>query len=81
MTNDRYFTVNQQYLANYTKTFVQVHNLNVMLGYEQYKYKYQYHYGYNDHLYSPNFGELGNAFGNDQKSLSSYTDNYMQRVS
>ena len=77
VTNDRYFTVNQQYLANYTKTFAQVHNLNVMLGYEQYKYKYQYHYGYNDHLYSPNFGELGNAFGNDQKSLSSYTDNYM----
>ncbi len=77
VTNSRTFTVNQQYLASYTRTFADIHNFNALAGYEQYNYKYQYHYGYNDHLYSPNIGELGNAFGIDQKSLNSYTDNYM----
>lgn len=77
VTSARTFTVNQQYLASYTKTFADIHNFNALVGYEQYNYKDQYHYGYNDHLYSPNIGELGNAFGIDQKSVNSYTDNYM----
>lgn len=77
VTNSRTFTVNQQYIANYTKTFDDIHNLTALVGYEQYNYKYQYHYGYNDHLYAPNIGELGNAYGPDKKDLNSYTDNYM----
>lgn len=73
----RTFTVNQRYTANYDKTFADVHHLNVLAGYEQYKYKYQYLYGYNDHLYSPFIGELNNALGTSQKSNSSFTSNYM----
>ncbi|MBM6865608.1 SusC/RagA family TonB-linked outer membrane protein [Bacteroides caecigallinarum] len=77
VSNSRTFTVNQQYIANYTKTFADIHNFTALAGYEQYNYKYQYHRGENDHLYTPNIGELGNAYGIDSKKLDSYTDNYM----
>lgn len=76
VTNYRYLTANQQYLANYAKAFGK-HDVTLLLGYEQYNYKQQYHYGYNDHLYNPFVGELSNAAGISQKSLNSYTDNYM----
>ena len=73
----RTFTTNQRYTATYDKTFADVHHLNVLAGYEQYKYKYQYLYGYNDHLFNPYIGELDNALGTSQKSASSFTNNYM----
>lgn len=73
----RTFTNNQRFTANYDKTLAEVHHFNILVGYEQYKYKYQYLYGYNDHLYDPFIGELDNACGTSQKSVSSYTDNYM----
>ena len=76
ITSNRYFTTNQQYLANYAKAFGK-HDIAILAGYEQYNYKEQYHYGYNDHLYNPFVGELSNAAGTSQKSLSSYTDDYM----
>lgn len=69
--------VTNQYLGQYQKEFNNVHHLDITAGYEQYKYKYQYFYGFNDHLYSPFVGELGNAVGNDSKNLNSYTENYM----
>ena len=72
----RYFTVNQQYLATYAKTFGK-HNLSLLAGYEQYKFKKQRLYGQNNHLYDPFIGELGNAYGTSQKQATSYTDNYM----
>lgn len=74
---DRRFGVNTQYLANYKTTFAETHNIDVLAGYEQYKYKSQRLYGSNDHLYNPLLGELGNATGTSNKSLDSYTDNYM----
>jgi TonB-linked SusC/RagA family outer membrane protein len=77
VSSTRDFSVNQQYLANYIHTFNEVHNLQVLAGYEQYKFKEQYLYGYNDHLFSPTIGELDNALGVDQRVISSYTDNYM----
>lgn len=73
----RTFTNNQRFTANYDKTLAEVHHFNILVGYEQYKYKYQYLYGYNDHLYDPFIGELDNAKGTSQKSISSYTNNYM----
>lgn len=73
----RQFGVNTQYLANYKASFADIHNIDILAGYEQYKYKYQYLYGSNDHLYDPLIGELGNATGTSNKSLNSYTDNYM----
>ena len=72
--HDRTFTVNQQYLANYTRTFSDVHNLTLLAGYEQYNLKDQTLYGINDHLYNPNIGELDNAKGADKKQLSSNTN-------
>ena len=72
----RYFTVNQQYLATYAKTFGK-HNASLLAGYEQYKFKKQRLYGQNNHLYDPFIGELGNAYGTSQKQTGSYTDNYM----
>lgn len=75
--HDRTMAVNQQYLANYTHTFADVHNVTILAGYEQYKIKDQELEGYNDHLYDPFIGELGNTNGLDQKTNNSYTDNYM----
>ena len=72
----RYFTVNQQYLATYARTFGK-HNMSLLAGYEQYKFKKQRLYGQNNHLYDPFMGELGNALGTSQKLATSYTDNYM----
>jgi len=76
----RQLSVNNQYLATYNTDFdgTDTHHFDALLGYEQYRYKYQYFEGYNDHLYDPTIGELGNANGNgDSKWLTSYTDNYM----
>ena len=76
----RQFAVNTQYLGNYVTDFGTdgTHNLDFLLGYEQYTYKYQYQYGFNTHLYDPTIGELGNAHGpGDQRSVNSYTNNYM----
>ncbi len=75
--HERQSGINTQVLANYKTTIAKDHNLEVLAGYEQYKYKYQYLYGYNDHLYDPTIGELSNATGTSNKSLSSYTNNYM----
>ena len=77
LRNRRYMTVNQQYLANFNRTFADVHTVGVLFGYEQFKYKRQYLSGSNDHLYAPTIGELDNAHGSSQKSLGSNTDNYM----
>ncbi len=79
-TNIRQFSVNNQYLANYITDFGTdgTHNLEALIGYEQYKYKYQYTYAYNTHLYDPLIGEVSNAHGpGDHKSVSSFTNNYM----
>ena len=69
--------VNTQYLATYTKAFAEVHNFDILAGYEQYKMKIQSMTGQNDHLYDPFIGELTNAGGTSNKELYSYTDNYM----
>ncbi|ADV45201.1 TonB-dependent receptor [Bacteroides helcogenes] len=69
--------VNTQYLAAYTHTFADKHNIDILAGYEQYKLKIQSLTGQNDHLYDPFIGELNNAGGTSNKKLNSYTDNYM----
>ncbi|MFT3739362.1 MAG: TonB-dependent receptor [Breznakibacter sp.] len=68
--------VNNQYLANYTINIGQSH-FEVLAGYEQYKLKIQSLTGSNDHLYDPFVGELGNAGGTSNKTVTSYTHNYM----
>lgn len=76
VASNRYYSVNQTYTANYTKSLGE-HNLGALVGYEQYKYEMYYLNGYNDHLYDPFIGELDNAFGIDNKAVSSSVDHYM----
>ncbi len=75
--SDRKFGVNNQYLASYSTTIAEKHNIDALVGYEQYRYKSQVLYGQNTNLYDPNIGELGNAAGTSKKVAKSYTDNYM----
>lgn len=77
VSSARRFSVNQQYLANYTRTFAEKHTVNLLAGYEQYKVKDQELEGYNDHLYDPFISELNNALGLDKKEVASSSDNYM----
>ncbi len=76
VSSNRYYSVNQTYTADYTKT-IDKHTFGAMLGYEQYQYRLYYLSGYNDHLYDPYIGELDNAYGTDNKSVSSSTSSYM----
>lgn len=75
--SDRYYTVNQTYTANYSRTIAEKHNFDILLGYEQFKNMQQEMNGSNDHLYNPYIGELGNAYGTSSKTVTSSTDNYM----
>ena len=76
VTHDRFFSVNQQYLANYKIAFGK-NSIEALAGFETYKYLSQRLSGYNDHLFNPVVGELSNADGTSSKSLSSYTNTYM----
>lgn len=77
VASNRYYSVNQTYTANYTKTIGENHNLGALLGYEQYQMREYYLNGYNDHLYDPFVGELNNAYGIDNKDVSSSAEYYM----
>lgn len=71
----RMFNLNQQYLANYKKSFADVHKIEVLAGWEQYLYKEQYLFVENDHMYNPFIPEIGNTYGAQPVSgqTSSYT--------
>ena len=74
VSTQRTFSVNQQYLLTYNKTFDDVHNLDVLAGHENYNYKYQYLYGQREKLYNPNVPELDNGISNQYNS--SYSKDY-----
>lgn len=76
--HSRYFAVNNQYLAQYDTDFGgSQHNFSALVGYELYTLKTQSVYGYNDHLFHPGIGELGNADGTKNRQTSSATSDYM----
>jgi len=75
--SNRKIGVNNQYLASYSTTIAKDHNIDLLVGYEQYRYKSQVLYGQNTNLYDPTIGELNNAAGTSKKVAKSYTDNYM----
>jgi len=77
VSNTHYTGVNTQYMANYTHSFDNIHNVDLLVGYESYKLRMQGLSGYNDHLYDPFIGELGNAHGFSNQSNSSSTNRYM----
>ena len=76
VTHQRISGINAQYLATY-KTSIKQHNIEALVGYEQYSLKIQMLQGTNDHLYNPFIGELGNAGGIANRNVTSYTNNYM----
>lgn len=73
--HQRIFDINQQYMATYKKTFNQLHNMDLLAGFESYSHKIQYLGGSNSKLYNPTIGELNNAI-NTPPSVSSYTHEY-----
>jgi len=74
----RQLGVNQQYLATYRKTLSDVHNIDILAGYESYSLKMQNLEGANTLLYNPYIGELDNAI---QTPPSKYaTIGYLTRV-
>lgn len=79
VVHNRFFAINQQYLAEYKTDFGgSKSNFDILAGYEQYGYKIQYLHGYNTHLFNPLVGELNNADGpKDDTSANSYTNSYM----
>ena len=74
--NGRDFSLNEQFLAEYKKSFGQ-HNVDILAGYESHNYTTQYLSGTNDHLFNPFVGELDNADGSDSKLVGSSSDYYM----
>jgi len=77
VSSNRYFTANQLYTGNYHNTFADLHTVDVLFGYEQYKLLSQGLSGYNDHLYNPFIGELNNATARAQMDNASSTARYM----
>ena len=73
--HQRLFDINQQYMASYKKTFADVHNFDILAGFESYSHKIQYLGGSNTKLYNPFIGELSNAIATPP-SVSSYTHEY-----
>jgi len=74
----RRFDVTLNGLAKYKTDFNgSKSHLDVMAGYERYQTKTQSLSGYNDHLFDPFIGELGNAHGKSSISTSSNTQNIL----
>jgi TonB-linked SusC/RagA family outer membrane protein len=71
----RQLGINQQYLATYKKTIANVHNLDILAGYESYSLTMQNLAGSNTKLYDPYIGELDNAI-QTPPSVSSSTQSY-----
>ncbi len=70
----RTFSLNQQYLLTYNKTFADKHTIDVLVGHESYDWKKSSMNGDKQNIYDPFSPELGNAI--IMGSLSSKTDNY-----
>ncbi len=73
--NSRTNDITTQQLLNYTTTFNEKHNLNVMLGHEYYKYIYKYLTASKAMMFSDKNLELGGAVVDTQNAYS-YTSEY-----
>lgn len=72
--SNRDFSINNQQLLNYTKTFNELHDMEILLGHETYKRNMEEMYGSKDHLFNPGIVELNNAILNP--IAESTTDHY-----
>ena len=69
----RVYEVNLQQILNYTTTFAEKHNLNVMVGHEYYNYKTYDLYGWKRNMFSQTNKELNGAVVDTQGAGSSTT--------
>lgn len=68
----RTYSVNQQYLLTYVKSFGE-HNIDVLAGFENYRLKAQSLSGSKQNMYNPGIHELNNAINNPSTSSSTGT--------
>ena len=61
---DRYRAINLQALANYSKTFAEKHDLDVLIGYESYDYNDENLQGAGYNLYLPDSWAINNTIDN-----------------
>ncbi|MBR4131301.1 MAG: TonB-dependent receptor [Bacteroidaceae bacterium] len=71
----RSYDYNVQQILNYTHTFKNVHNLNVMVGHEYFDRTYSYLYASKSKMFSQDNKELGGAVV-DGQSANSYRERY-----
>ena len=71
----RSYDYNVQQILNYTTTFSDVHNLNLMLGHEYFDRTYSYLYASKSKMFSQKNKELGGAVV-DGQSANSYKERY-----
>ena len=71
----RSFDYNAQQILNYTHTFKDVHNLNVMVGHEYFDRTYSYLYASKSKMFSQENKELGGAVV-DGQSANSFKERY-----
>lgn len=74
VNQSRTMTVNQLYTITYNNRFGGLHNVDALLGYENYQYTYSYISGSKSKLFNGSIAEINNAILNP--STSSYTDRY-----
>lgn len=77
-SHSRTFNVNQQYMANWQREFG-LHNVNILVGYENNRETSQSLSGEKDHLFNPYVGELNNALSHTNEHTSSYTDHIFRQ--
>ena len=77
VSHSRVFDINTQYLAEYKTSICELHNIDILGGYERYQVKSQSLSGYNERLFDPFIGELNNADATKPKQANSNTTNYM----
>lgn len=73
--HSRSYDYNLQQILNYTKTFADVHNMNVMVGHEYYDQHYALLYASKSKMFSQENKELGGAVV-DGQSANSYKERY-----
>ena len=74
---ERISAVNLQYLANYRRTFADHHNLDVLLGYEQYERRQSGIWGQGENVYSNYNFTLSNVI--DNKDIGGSANSYATR--
>ena len=77
--NTRSRGLNIQAIANYRKTFADVHHTSYMVGYESYELNSESLVGSGFNLYNPNSWAVSNTLNNEERSVSGGSSGYATR--